>query len=70
MGITDVFQKSGSYKHGMTVRLLPDIEKGNWRTGIAYSSDRGQRFHSDGGHHSTLMAVSFSHALEALPSVS
>ena len=36
----------------------------------ASSSDRGQRFHSDGGHHSTLMADSFSHALEALPSVS
>jgi hypothetical protein len=37
---------------------------------VAYSSDRGQRFHSDGGHHSTLIADSFSHALEALPSVS
>ncbi len=36
----------------------------------AYSSDRGQRFHSDGGHHSTLIADSFSHALEALPSMS
>ena len=36
----------------------------------AYSSDRGQRFHSDGGHHSTLMADGFSHALEALPSMS
>jgi hypothetical protein len=36
----------------------------------AYSSDRGQRFHSDGGHHSTLMADSFSHALGALPSMS
>ena len=37
---------------------------------IAYSSDRGQRFHSDGGHHCALMADSFSHALGALPSMS
>jgi hypothetical protein len=36
----------------------------------AYSSDRGQRFHSDGGHHSALMADSFSHALWPLPSMS
>jgi hypothetical protein len=36
----------------------------------AYSSDRGQRFHSDGGHHSTLMADSFSHALGPLLSMS
>jgi integrase len=37
---------------------------------VAYSSDRGQRFHSDGGHHSALMADSFSHALGPLPSMS
>ena len=36
----------------------------------AYSSDRGQRFHFDGGHHSALMADSFSHALWPLPSMS
>jgi hypothetical protein len=36
----------------------------------AYSSDRGQRFHSDGGHQCALMADSFSHALGALPSMS
>jgi hypothetical protein len=36
----------------------------------AYSSDRGQQFHSDGGHHSTLMADSFSLALGRLPSMS
>jgi hypothetical protein len=37
---------------------------------VAYSSDRGQRFHSDGGHRSALMADSFSHTLMPLSSMS